>query len=191
MLKRFPGRALERNRFPTRRELPSPPPLDDCALPGRTEDGRMRPRALPLGALADAAAAVEAVPLEIAAPLRNRENRFDPLEYAAVLDGAGAACGALLVRFKPLKRRVLVSALPPMAGVAVMVGVKSDRDIMVALLATKFFRFGANDGRFRDANGRMTGVNVRFFVANVKRDFLRPFSSISSSFSSSLPSPPS
>lgn len=179
MLNRLPGNALDRKRFPIRRELPLTEG-DDCDA--RTDDGRMI-RAFPLGAIDDGDVLTELNELVL-----KRENLLEPLAEAGVpVTDALAACGALLERLAPpAKRRVLVSALP-IAGVARIVGVKSDCVMIVALLASKFFRFGANVGRFLDANGRMTGVNVRFFVANVNRDFLRPFSSTSSSTSSTSP----
>lgn len=169
----LPGNELDLNKLPTRRELP---PIEPDVCDGRTDDGRII-RALPLGRVG-----VDDAALGFNEFVRKRENRFDPLANAGAFVVDVAACGALLERLAPpLKRRVL-SALP-MAGVAVIVGVKSLLEIIVALLATKFLRFGLNVGRFLDANGRISGVNVFFFAANVKRDFLRPFSSVSSSFS--------
>lgn len=70
------------------------------------------------------------------------------------------------------------------AGTAVTVGVKSLLVIVVALLGPPFFLLGANVGRGLDANGLITGVNVRFLDWKVKRDFVRPPSSSSSSTSS-------
>lgn len=169
-----PANVLDLNRLLARREL-DVPKWTELVDDGRDAVGRIRE--LPLGAVDEGAAAVVLV--------RVRENRLDApnVDDVADDDGVAATCGALLDRRPPENRRVLVSAL--LTGVAVIVGVKSLRVIIVALLATRFFRFGANVGRLRDANGRMIGVNVRFFVANVKRDFLRPFSSTSSTFSPS------
>lgn len=60
------------------------------------------------------------------------------------------------------------------AGIAVTVGVKSLRVIVVALPALLPFLLGANVGLARDANGRITGVNVLFLDWNVSLDLTRP-----------------
>lgn len=89
----------------------------------------------------------------------------------------------MLVLLFPPNLPLVLSDL--IAGVAVIVGVKSDLVMVAALLKPLPLRFGANVGRFLDTNGRMTGVNVRFLLEKVKRDLTRPFGPISSSSSSS------
>lgn len=158
-----------------RRELP-PKAGVDCR---RTDDGRIL-RELPI----EDGATPPFKPL-----VRKREKRLELLLLEPMLEVAAAGLFALLRLPGPLNRRELLSDL--MAGVAVMVGVKSERVIVVALLGLKFLRFGLNVGRFREANGRMTGVKVRLRDENVNRDFLRPFSSASSSSSSPSSSPTS
>lgn len=69
-------------------------------------------------------------------------------------------------------------------GVAVIVGVKSARVIVVALPSEGTLALGLKVGLFLDANGIITGVNEGFFVVNVKRDFFLDDPSSSSSTSS-------
>lgn len=112
--------------------------------------------------------------------LPGREKRRELLPATDELPDTGTALLTTLVR-RPLLNlpRDVESAL--IAGVAVIVGVMSDRVIVAAVSPAVFFLLGLNVGRPRDTNGRITGVNNGFLGVYANRDFLSSSSSSSSS----------